>query len=358
MAHEYHSSGHRSRHTRVHLRLATRSRRFAGPDGAWRCGHRRPCQRSGPCIADERQHLCALRDDLDPGTTPALLLPLRAEGGTDYVQHIVWFTPGTALRGLAVSFATDAPTGFRESELAILEEVLPMLGLAVCKLSLSWTLQETLATYLGAATSARVLHGDIRRGKGETVAAAILLADFRSFTALTERQDPTSVVGWLDEHFDAIGEPVARCGGEILKFIGDGFLAMFPVLDPSDRPCATCAGALDAAELALAANGALNERRRSAGLPELAVDVVLHFGQVVYGNVGTNRRLDFTVIGRAVNEASRIEELCKETGRSILVSETFARRCGRRLEEVGTFALRGLERKQRVWTPSSTSPRR
>jgi adenylate cyclase len=233
----------------------------------------------------------------------------------------------------------------------MLDEVLPALGLAICKFSLSRTLHETLATYLGSGTSTRVLKGHIRRGEGETVAAAILLADFRAFTALTDRDDPVRVVGWLDEHFDAIGEPVTRCGGEILKFTGDGFLAIFPVADPEDRPCATCGSAFDAAEQALALNRALNDRRRSAGWPGLEVDLVLHFGELVYGNVGTSRRLDFTVIGRAVNEASRIEELCDDVGRSILVSDTFAERCGRELELVGTFTLRGLERKQQIWAP-------
>jgi adenylate cyclase len=292
-----------------------------------------------------------LHHDLDaPKPIPALL-ELRAEGGTDYVLHVIWFTPGTALKGVAVSFATDTPSGFSDDDLAILAEVLPALGLAICKFSLSRTLHETLATYLGAETSTRVLKGQIRRGEGETVAAAILLADFRSFTALTDRDDPVSVVGWLDEHFDAIGEPVMRCGGEILKFTGDGLLAIFPVSDPENQPCRTCSIALKAAEQALALNRALNDRRRSAALPGLEVDIVLHFGQLVYGNVGTRRRLDFTVIGRAVNEASRIEELCDEVDRSILVSDTFAERCGRRLELVGTFALRGLERKQQVWAP-------
>jgi adenylate cyclase len=292
-----------------------------------------------------------LHDDPDGAKAVPELLELRAEGGTDYVLHLIWFTPGTALSGVAVSFATDTPSGFSDDDMAVLAEVLPALGLAICKFSLSRTLHETLATYLGLGTSMRVLKGQIRRGEGETVAAAILLADFRSFTALADCDDPVRVVGWLDEHFDAIGEPVTRFGGEILKFMGDGFLAIFPVPDPGDRPCATCAGALDAAEQALVSNRALNERRRAAGLPELQVDLVLHFGRVVYGNVGTSRRLDFTVIGRAVNEASRIEELCDDAGRSILVSDTFAERCGRQLELVGTFVLRGLERKQRIWAP-------
>jgi adenylate cyclase len=290
-----------------------------------------------------------LHDEPNSAKAFPALLELRAEGGTDYVLHILWFTPGAALKGVVVSFATNRPSGFCDDDLAIFAEVLPALGLAICKFSLSQTLHETLATYLGSRTSTRVLEGHIRRG--ETVAAAILLADFRAFTALTDRDDPVRVVGWLDEHFDAIGEPVARCGGEILKFTGDGFLAIFPVPDPEHRPCPACGCVLAAAEQALALNRALNERRRAAGLPGLEVDLVLHFGRVVYGNVGTSRRLDFTVIGRAVNEASRIEELCDEADRSILVSDTFAERCGRELELVGTFALRGLERKQQIWAP-------
>ncbi|WP_370693931.1 adenylate/guanylate cyclase domain-containing protein [Methylobacterium sp. NEAU K] len=158
------------------------------------------------------------------------------------------------------------------------------------------------------------------------------------------------MVTWLNEHFDALGDPVARHGGEILKFLGDGFLAIFPVPDAGILPCPVCASALDAAADALAANEALNARRRAAGLPELSADCVVHFGTVVYGNVGTERRLDFTVIGRAVNEASRIESQCEALGRSLLISDSFAERCGRVLESVGTVTLRGLARPQRVWT--------
>lgn len=280
-----------------------------------------------------------------------LLQELRAEGATDYVLHMITFAPGTALRGVAVSAATNRPSGFSEEDLAGFAEILPAVGLAVCKFSLSRTLRETLAVYLGPATSTRVLDGQIRRGEGETVSAAILLTDLRSFTALTDHDDPTQVVGWLNEHFEALGEPVASHGGEILKFLGDGFLAIFPVSEVAAIPCPGCGSALAAAELALARNRALNERRRSAGLPELAADIVLHFGPVIYGNVGTTRRLDFTVIGRAVNEASRIEKLCGELDRSLLISDSFARRCGREFDLLGTFALRGLDRRQPIWAP-------
>ena len=289
-------------------------------------------------------------DTLQPGQGFAPLHEIRQDGGTDYVLHMIGFTPGSALRGVAISFVTDTVSGFSDLDLADIDEVLRVFGLAICKLSLSYTLRETLSTYLGQATASRVLDGQIRRGEGQTVSAAILLTDLRAFTALTDRIDPVRIVGWLDEHFDALGDPVAQSGGEILKFLGDGFLAVFPIADLGVRPCAVCERALDAAEAALAANRSLNAQRRAADLPGLDADLVLHFGEVVYGNVGTSRRLDFTVIGRAVNEASRIEKLCDKLDRSLLISESFAERCGRGLVPLGTFPLRGLDRPQRIWT--------
>ena len=288
-------------------------------------------------------------DALDPGDTFPILHELRADGGTDYILHLIEFAPGTAMRGVAVSFTTKAAAGFGEADLAQIVKVLPAFALAMCKLGLSQTLQETLGTYLGRAAGARVLDGQIRRGEGRTVAAAILLTDLRGFTALTDRADPLRVVGWLDEHFDALGDPVLDGGGEILKFLGDGFLSIFPVSDPDARPCLVCKSALEAARRALAANRALNSKRRAADMPALEADIVLHFGEVVYGNVGTSRRLDFTVIGKAVNEASRMEKLCETFSRSVLVSDAFATRCGRAFVPVGTVPLRGLERPQRIW---------
>lgn len=277
---------------------------------------------------------------------------LRAQGGTDYVLHVFAFAPDTALGGGMLSFTTRSAAGFADAEIDVIDALRPVLGLALAKLGLSRTLREVLSVYVGHTTGARVLQGQIRRGEGRTVPAAILLADLRGFTALTDRADPLAVVGWLDEHFDALGKPVAGHGGEILKFVGDGFLAIFPVRDAEARACPTCDAALDAAADALRANDALNARRRAAGLPELAADLVLHFGEVVYGNVGSDRRLDFTVIGRAVNEASRIEGHCETLGRALLISESFASRCGRTLEAVGTVSLRGLSAPQRVWSVS------
>lgn len=294
-----------------------------------------------------RWRLAALRAEDDF----PLLHELRALGATEYLLHVFTFSPDTALRGGMLSFTTQRASGFTDHEITGIEALRPALGLALAKLNLAQTLREVLGVYVGRTTGARVLGGQIRRGQGRTVSAAILLADLRAFTALTDRTDPLAVVGWLDEHFDALGKPVIERGGEILKFVGDGFLAIFPVEDGTLRPCPVCERALDAAADAIRANAALNARRCSAGLPEMAADLVLHFGEVVYGNVGTDRRLDFTVIGRAVNEASRIEGHCEPLGRALLVSDTFAARCDRPMEMVGTVSLRGLATSQQVWSP-------
>ncbi|MBP1178725.1 adenylate/guanylate cyclase domain-containing protein [Methylobacterium sp. PvR107] len=279
-----------------------------------------------------------------------VLRALGAQGGTDYALHIVAFAPGTALRGIAVSFCTREAAGFTDAHLSAIAGVLPFLTLAIAKMGLAHTFREVSATYLGRSTAERVLDGQIRRGEGRAVPAAILLTDLRGFTALADRVDPADMVAWLNEHFDALGDPVARHGGEILKFLGDGFLAIFPIPEADALPCSICGAALDAATEGLAANAALNARRRAAGLPELPAECVVHFGTVIYGNVGTERRLDFTIIGRAVNEASRIESQCAVLGHELLVSEAFAERCPRPLEPVGTIELRGLSRPMRVWT--------
>ena len=176
-------------------------------------------------------------DALEQETDFPVLQALGAQGGVDYVLHIVEFAPGTALRGIAVSFCTRAAAGFTEAHLSAIAGVLPFLTLAIAKIGLAHTFREVSATYLGRSTAERVLDGQIRRGEGRAVPAAILLTDLRGCTALADRVDPADMVTWLNEHFDALGAPVARHGGEVLKFLGDGFLAIFPVQDDDTLPC-------------------------------------------------------------------------------------------------------------------------
>lgn len=279
-----------------------------------------------------------------------LLEELRSQGCTDVLLDIVGFPPGTAIRGVGLSYASDRPGGFSEADVARIAEHRDALGLAVLRISLSRSLQGLLGAYVGPRAAGRVMAGQVRRGAGELMAAAILLVDLKGFTAMTDRAEPLRLVGWLDEHLDALGLEVERHGGEIMKFTGDGFIAVFPVADRAASPCAVCAGALETARAGLDHNRTLEARRRAAGEPALAADLALHYGEVVYGNIGTANRLDFTAIGRAVNEASRIEALCDTTRRHILMSDSFARRCGGDLIDLGLFPLRGIEAPQRIWT--------
>ena len=276
---------------------------------------------------------------------------LRREGGTDCAIFMVGFSQSTSITGTAISITTDHPNGFSEGDFKTIGEIVPALGLAVYRQVLLFAATQALNSYLGPMTGTKVLAGQIVRGQGEIISAAIFLADLSGFTSLTDREDPIDVVRWLNEHLEAIGEPVTENGGEILKFLGDGLMAVFPVVEKDCQPCLACESALRAAREAISRNAKINERRAAAGMPELAVDIALHFGEVVYGNVGTSRRLDFTTIGRAVNEASRIEKLCGELGHHLLVSEDFSRRCQQPFKRLGAFELRGVGLPREILTP-------
>lgn len=300
------------------------------------------------------EHRWRLESEPEPDL-PETLQEMRLQGATDYRLHLTGFSGEIAIRGVAISFATDRPGGFEKSELAFLARMVPALGLASYRFAIARLAREMLSIYLGPRTGRRVLSGDIRRGEGQTIEAAILFADLRGFTAMTEREDDFAVVGWVDEHLEAVVDPVADRGGEILKFLGDGVLAVFPAGEGEALPGDACDRALAAAEDALARTAALNRRRAASGAPMLALDVVLHYGNVVYGNVGAPRRLDFTVIGRAVNEASRMEALCDTLQRHLLASSTFAGHCSRVMTSLGSFALRGIEGLRDIYVPSIVS---
>ena len=270
----------------------------------------------------------------------ALFEELRALGATEYALRFVRFSKSrTALWGAVLSVATDRPGGFADGEFEAVERVLPALSIVAYRIGLSHVATETLGAYLGPQTGARVLQGMIRRGDSQVISAALLLADLRGFTALVDSNPGAEIVGWLNQHLECVGDAVAAHGGEVLKFLGDGLLAVFP----SERVGAerACHDALDAAVDAGARNAALNARRASEGGPALDLSVALHFGDVIYGNIGTARRLDFTVVGPAVNEVSRMESLGKALGAELLLSHSIAHRCGRPVLSLGPHALRG-----------------
>ncbi|MER8700270.1 adenylate/guanylate cyclase domain-containing protein [Mesorhizobium sp. M1273] len=261
---------------------------------------------------------------------------LRAKGLTDYVAWPLYHTLG---KRHMVAFATDRPGGFDDADVASLLKLLSVLAL-VSEIRMKNRLARTLLeTYVGPHAGELVLAGATRRGSGTTVRAAIMICDLRDFTRISDNWPRDDVIDLLNGYFEAMSEPIARHGGEILKFIGDGLLAIFPLGDPS-----ACANLLRAVAEASQAIVALNERNRQTGRAPLNYGTGVHVGDVMYGNIGSRTRLDFTVIGPAVNMASRLETLTKQLGRTVLVSSAFADlvKLDFDLERVGEYPVRGF----------------
>jgi adenylate cyclase len=281
-----------------------------------------------------------------------ILEELQAEGVTDYIALPVPFSHG---RKNVIMAATDQPGGFSEGELARLRGLLPLLSLVLEVKETKRILRTLLDVYLGHDAGRRVLGGLIKRGDGITLAAALWYCDLRGFTAIAETLPRDATIALLNDYFECMVGPVKQHGGEVLKFIGDAMLAIFPIADDLDRDRA-CHAALAAAETALADLAHLNERRRAAGRATLEVGIALHMGAVTYGNIGGPDRLDFTVVGPAVNLVTRLEGLCSELGQPLLASARFASPCGSKLVSLGYYPLRGFAEQQEVFTLPAPSP--
>jgi adenylate cyclase len=239
------------------------------------------------------------------------------------------------------------PRRFTETEANRLREAARFAAAPLAALSARATLSAALEAYLGRRSAARVLAGPLRREVGETIRAVLLYADLRSFTALSEAEPATSVIEALGSWFDCIAGSVHAFGGEVLKFIGDGVLAIFPV---GERPRDACDAAVRAVASAKAGMAHLDVERKGQGLPSLSFGVALHLGEILWGNVGAADRLDFTAIGPAVNLVSRLEGLCRPLGRTVLISSAVAAETTATLVPLGTHVLRGIEAPCVVYT--------
>ncbi len=246
------------------------------------------------------------------------------------------------------SLSWIGPRPFAPDEASRLSEAARFAAAPLAALTARATLTAALEAYLGRRSAARVLAGLLRRGVGETIQAALLFADLRGFTALSESNPPLLVISALDAWFDRIAGAVHAFGGEVLKFIGDGVLAIFPVVGGSPR--GACDAALRAVSAARAGMAHLDEARRHQGLPPLPFGVALHLGEILWGNIGAADRLDFTAIGPAVNLVSRLEGLCRPLDKAVLVSGAFAAETGAPLIPLGTHALRGIASPCAVFT--------
>ena len=272
-----------------------------------------------------------------------LLDELRQEGLTDYVAPPMTFSDGK-IHG--TTWSSDRPGGFATEHLTQIYDLLPLFSLLL-EIHLNRRIAiNLLDTYVGRDAGERILRGQITRGSGQTVRAAIWFCDLRGFTELSERTDRDTLLACLNQYFDCMAKPVEQHGGEILKFIGDAMLAMFPLETEQ-----ACQRALEAALDARAAMDQLNGARTARGEEALGFGIALHAGDVMYGNIGAARRLDFTVVGPAVNLTSRLERLCRDLGLNLLISDTFAGMCAcADYRSLGTHHLIGISRAVEVFT--------
>lgn len=280
---------------------------------------------------------------------------LFAAGARDYVAYAIPYNDAaraTEQDRLYSSWTSDRPEGFGDDHLAMLDHLVPTLGLAFRNRAIARSAGNVLETYLGRDAGTRVLRGQIERGITQRIDAVLWYSDLVGFTRIADTVPADQIVPLLNDYAECQVAAIHDHGGEVLKFVGDGLLAIYPI-DRGQDPGAACRRALDAAAAAYQRLGALNQRRAAAGLATTKFYMALHVGEVLYGNIGSQNRLDFTVVGPAVNEVSRIEALSRSIDREIILSAAFAREAaegGVRLASLGRFALRGVARPQELFT--------
>jgi adenylate cyclase len=275
---------------------------------------------------------------------------LAAAGVTDYVAIITRFAAEGVIGemdGVYTSWATVQPGGFDDAQIAALKRLVPYLALAIKAVALARMTATLMQTYLGRDAGQRVLSGRIVRGITERIDAVLWFSDLRGFTRITDTA-PEQVIPLLNDYADVIVSTIHDHGGDVLKLIGDGVLAIFTAADRAQA----CSAALDAAIAVRSGIAALKARRAADGRPVTDTYLGLHVGEVFYGNVGSHERLDFTVIGPAVNEVSRIAAMCRSVDQPVLMSAAFADvgDMRRRLVSVGRYALRGVSHAQELFT--------
>jgi adenylate cyclase len=274
------------------------------------------------------------------------------EGVTDYVAFAARVAEDLRLgesSGIVASWSTDAPDGFTDAQIELLAGILPALTVVFMLWTTNRNARTLLSTYLGTDAAKRVLAGNIVRGRAEPIRAVVWFSDLVGFTRISDTTSADAVLALLNDYAEAQVEEIEAHGGHVLKFIGDGILAIFP----QDDTTQACERALAAAAGQRRRIAALNVRRAASGLPVTDTHVALHLGELLYGTLGSQRRLDFTVLGPAVNEAARIEGLCGSLEQNVIVSSAFAEAAGEArglLVSLGRYAMKGVARPQELFT--------
>ena len=304
-----------------------------------------------------RHDVMRLRERLWESNRPTgfpLLNGFRGQGASDYYALQIRFgeeaRPGPTNR-LISSWVTDRPGGFSDAEITALDALFPALALAINRGATQRAFESVVTAYLGRAAGRRVMTGSVKRGGGETLRAVLWYCDLRGFTKISDSQPRDRLLGMMHDYFECMVNTVHEFGGEVLKFTGDGFLAMFS--DAGDDE-ANCCAALNAAAAMAERCDALRRDREGKGLPWADFGLGLHLGEVEFGNIGSRDRLDFTVVGPAVNEVARIEAMSRALDQTTVVSAAFARAAGcddsDRLVSLGRYALRGVRQPQELFT--------
>ena len=283
----------------------------------------------------------------------SVIQEMKDLGHTDYIVFIHRFAGDTKIGdmdGVYSAWSTRHSEGFSDANIVALRRLVPALALAIKSAALARIADTLVRVYLGRDAGRRVLEGSIQRGVADRVEAALWFSDLRSYTAITDTAKPSEIIPLLNDYAEAVITSIHEAGGDVLKLIGDGTLAVFRADDPAEA----CRCALRAEENLRVRMTELNERRLAAEQPVTTAYIGLHIGEVFYGNIGSFDRLDFTVVGPAVNETSRIASMCRSVDRPILVSSTFADSLPAeeraRLVSVGRFALRGVGKAQDLFT--------
>jgi len=271
-----------------------------------------------------------------------VLEELRDEGYTHYVMQPLIYGVGLIN---AFSWATRRPGGFTAAETQFIHDLMPGYAAIAESKALFRFVNAMLSTYVGEEAGRLILDGQVRRGDVREITAALILFDLRDFTTMSDQLNPRAVMRLLNSYFDCVMPPVQQHGGEVVEIMGDGVLAIFNH-GPGRSAADACADALAAAQAGLAALAARNKKHPQT---PLQAGVALHYGKVNYGNIGSGNRLDFTVIGPDVNLTARIERLCRELDRSLIMSEAFAETLDRPTWEIGHFELRGFAKMQRLF---------
>jgi adenylate cyclase len=276
----------------------------------------------------------------------------RCAGMTEFLGVLTRFGPSGTIGDMDCLYSawyTDLGRGFDDAEIAAIKRLVPFLAGAIKSVSLGRVARNLAETYLGRDASQLVLSGRIERGIADRIEAVLWFSDLSGYTRITDSAPPEQIIPLLNDYADVIVSAIREQGGDVLKLIGDGVLAIFTSED-SSKACAAAIAAVLAAEQGIAA---LNERRAAEQLPTTRMYVGLHIGDVFFGNIGSKERLDFTVVGPAVNEASRIAAMCRSADQKMLVSATFAaalRNAGPPMVSVGRYALRGVKQPQELFT--------